>query len=151
MEDAMAAELVQFTTRQQRIDALYKEIEPEVLAAARAIGIEGQSREMIRAGVKRELRKYGWDEDAPDINLSWLLPRLACLIEIEELLSGNDDEGSARLIIAGSAAVAVDDPPGWRVKDAAESQRERDAAAATGERRRSICASLQRKGRPPST
>src|SRR5690348_4865968 len=97
----MAAELVQLTTKQQRIDVLYKDIEPEVLAAARAIGIEGQSRETVRAGVKRELRKYGWDDEAPDINLSWLLPRLACLVVIQELLSANcDDPETARLIIA---------------------------------------------------
>jgi hypothetical protein len=97
----MAAELIELTTRQQRIDALYKEIEPEVLAAARPIGIEAESREAIFAAVKRELKQYGWDEEAPDINLSWLLPRLACLVVIQELLSANcDDIETARLIIA---------------------------------------------------
>jgi hypothetical protein len=96
----MAAELIALTTRQQRIDALYKEIEPEVLAAARAIGIEGQSRETVRADVKRELKKYDWDDEVPDINLSWLLPRLACLVVIQELLSANcDDTETARAII----------------------------------------------------
>jgi hypothetical protein len=94
----MAAELIELTTRQQRIDALYKKIEPEVLAAARAIGIEGQSRETVRAGVKRELKQYGWDD--PEVNLAWLEPRLACLLAIKELLGANcDDAETARAII----------------------------------------------------
>jgi hypothetical protein len=101
----MAAELIQLTTREKRIDGLFKQIEPEVLAAARAFGIEGQSQETIRAGVKRELRKYGWD-DAPDINLSWLLPRLACLVVIHELLNANcDDIETARAIINEDLAI----------------------------------------------
>jgi hypothetical protein len=95
----MSAEVIQLTTVQQRIDALYKQIEPEVVAAARAIGIEGQSKERVFTSVRRELNQIGWD--GYDIPLSFLEPRLACLVAIQELLSANcDDIETARLIIA---------------------------------------------------
>jgi hypothetical protein len=93
----MSAEVIQLTTVQQRIDALFKQIEPEVLAAAGALGIEG-TRDAVFAAVKRELQQIGWD--GYDIPLAFLEPRLACLVAIKELLGTNcDDAETARAII----------------------------------------------------